>query len=439
MNYVESIDFLHQMPAFSSMGTAAFKPGFERILALLDSMGAPQNAYPIIHIAGTNGKGSTASMVAAIATAAGRKTGLHTSPHLTKLNERMRLDGVPAPDAWLAQQVTTYQELFNKTGPSFFEATVALSLLYFAHQRVNLAVIEVGLGGRLDATNIVRPEIAVITHIGLDHTAILGDTLEAIAREKGGIIKQDTPVVSNVSQEQAHIPLRQLAQSRNAPFHDVGQEVAMLEEVETSEGWRCTIRTPLRTYTDLLLPLPGRHQLENLKTAVRAVEISLPEVVQSEIPVKDGLASVHQLSGLKGRLEYIRKEPGIVLDVGHNSEGLSASLSFLKKKLNQQHGRLYVAFSAKKDKDLSRMLAVLSPLVETLYLVPFDDIRSAPISDLASMGKKAGTHVSCVDTVEDAVNAFLHIANPWDVLLITGSHQIVASYLNTYQLPADDA
>ena len=437
MNYVESVGFLNQLTAFSSFGAAALNPGLERIRALLSSMGNPHNHYPIIHVAGTNGKGSTASMIAAIATAAGRKTGLHTSPHLVHINERMRLNGKPAANDWLAQQVTAYLEAFQKTGPSFFEATVALSLLYFSDQKADLAVVEVGLGGRLDATNIVHPELAIITHIGMDHTDILGDTLDAIAREKGGIVKKDVPTLCNVLQDEARLPILQIAQSKGSPFFDVKQEVELLEGIETSEGWTCSIKTPIRTYRELVLPLPGQHQLENLKTAVRAAEIALPEIVLSETPVVEGLRSLYQLSGLRGRLEFVQKEPSIVLDVGHNSAGMSASLSFLRRRIEKQNGRLFVAFAAKKDKDISQMLAVLSPLVETLFLVPSVDPRSAPMADLVRMGANTGLQLSRVNSVEAAVHAFHHIANPRDILLITGSHQIVASYLKSIQHPAD--
>ena len=190
MNYEECVRFLNKLPAFSSIGAKAYEPGFERILSLMEALGNPHTTFPTIHIAGTNGKGSTASMIAAIATAAGKRTGLHTSPHLLNVNERMRMDGIPAPDEWLAKQVTKYQIVIEKVKPSFFEATVALSLLYFSTMNADLAVIEVGLGGRLDATNIVEPLLAVITNIGYDHTSILGNTLEAIAQEKGGIIKK---------------------------------------------------------------------------------------------------------------------------------------------------------------------------------------------------------------------------------------------------------
>ncbi|MDZ4700969.1 MAG: Mur ligase family protein, partial [Rhodothermales bacterium] len=203
MTIADAEAYLLGLPSFSVAGAVAYAPGLERIAALMAGMGDPHRVLRVAHVAGTNGKGSTSSMLAAIGTSTGRRVGLHTSPHLYRLQERMRIDGVAIPDGRLAGLVGRYVDLFEAVGPSFFEATVALSFLYFAEEGVDLAVVEVGLGGRLDATNIVEPSVCAITTIGLEHTAILGDTLEAIAAEKAGIIKAGVPVVSGVESPDA--------------------------------------------------------------------------------------------------------------------------------------------------------------------------------------------------------------------------------------------
>ena len=231
--------------------------------------------------------------------------------------------------------------------------------------------------------------------------------------------------------------IKGIAEENKAPFHSVADEAVLVKAEDWHSGWKCTIKTPLRTYLDLELPLPGRHQLSNLQTAIRASEIVLPEITQSDIPVSRGLRSLHQLSGLRGRLDIVQKEPGIILDVGHNCEGLSESLAYLKRKFEKQKGRLFVAFSAKKDKDNARMLAALAPVANRVFLIPFDDPRSARVSDLSSLAEAVNLEVSILDSVTHAADAFLHVANPEDFLLITGSHQIVASYLKASQPPED--
>src|SRR5690606_30389522 len=212
MTYADALTVLHALPRFAEAGAAAFRPGLARMRALMEAMDLPHERFASVHVAGTNGKGSTASMTAAMATAAGWRVGLHTSPHLFDVAERLRLDGTPAPHAWIADAVARYRTDFARIEPSFFEATVALSFRYFADEGVDLAVVEVGLGGRLDATNVLTPRACGITTLGLDHTDLLGDTLEAIAREKAGIAKPGVPLLTSAAQPEALAAIRETAE-----------------------------------------------------------------------------------------------------------------------------------------------------------------------------------------------------------------------------------
>ena len=254
------------LPRFADAGAAAYKPGFERMRALLDALGEPQRASRAVHVAGTNGKGSTASLAASVAQAAGLRVGLHTSPHLVSLRERMRVDGEPASEAWLDAAVARLADALDEGGPSFFEATVALSLAYFAERGVDLAVVEVGLGGRLDATNVVEPVVSVVTHVGLDHTELLGETVELIAVEKAGIARPGVPFLHAVEGPAADA-LEVEAARRGAPVEAVRPSC----EVEPIGAGRVRLATPVRDYGEATVGLPGAHQAWNAALAVRAV------------------------------------------------------------------------------------------------------------------------------------------------------------------------
>ncbi len=259
------------LPRFAT-GTDAYKPGLERMAALLDALGRPHDAVPVVHVAGTNGKGSTSSLAASVAQAAGLRVGLHTSPHLLTVRERMRVGGVPASEAWLTGALERWGGALEAVGPSFFEATVALSLLYFAEREVDLAVVEVGLGGRLDGTNVVRPVVSVVTHVGLDHTDLLGDTVEQIAREKAGIARPGVPLVHAVLGPAGRSVAAE-ADRRGAPVEDVRRSCAVA--VASAAPLRMRLETPDADYGEVAVGLPGRHQAWNAALAVRAVEIAL--------------------------------------------------------------------------------------------------------------------------------------------------------------------
>ncbi len=424
----EAARVLLGLPRFTDAGAVAYRPGLERIRALLEAMGQPHTRFPIVHIAGTNGKGSVASMVASIATAAGIRTGLHTSPHLIDVTERMRVDGIPAPEHWLTDNVLALRDRFGQIGPSFFEATVALSLKYFAEQDVELGIVEVGLGGRLDATNIVTPALSVITSVGLDHTDILGETVEEIAREKAGIIKAKVPVVSAVH-EVADTEVRRIAQTLGAPYENVRAACGLVEPVIGLVRSRMTLRTPRDRYDELFVGLPMKHQLWNAALAVRAAE-SYGEVSGISITSKDvrrGLREVHSLSGVSGRFEVLAEKPLVVADVAHNHEGIAALLEHVRE--HGDVGRLIVCMAMMRDKKIDDVAAVLGAARAQVLTVDVASQRALPGLRLGRVLKQHGVRVDNLESVENAFGWFRRNAESNDALLFTGSHLVVAEAL----------
>ena len=416
--------FLLALPRFADQGTAAYRPGLERMEALLEAMGRPHERFQSVHIAGTNGKGSTASFLAALLTAAGYRTGLHTSPHLFNLNERLRIDGRPAPWTWLAEAVARYRNAFERIGPSFFEATVALSFFYFAEQDVDRAVVEVGLGGRLDATNVLRSDLAVITAIGLDHTDLLGTTLAAIAGEKAGIIKPGAPVLTSAAQPEAVRVIRQAADARTSAFHHLGDEVEVLSRLSSLDSSTLSVRTPLRRYDDLVVGLAGVHQQTNALLALRAAEIVLPDAL-SEADVRRGLRDVRDLAGLRGRLDVLSSEPLVILDVAHNPDGLAAALAFIRTRMAPE-GTLHVLLGVMRDKAVPEMARLLAQASAVVTPVPLASNRAMPAHELGTVLAQQGVRVMDSLRVEEHLALFFHHARPTDALLVTGSHLVAA-------------
>lgn len=423
------IDYLLTLPRFTDQGAVALKPGLGRMEALLDAMGRPHERYPSLHVGGTNGKGSTASMIAAIATAAGRRVGLHTSPHLHDLAERMRIDGQPAPHDWLAEAVARYREVFDRVEPSFFEATVALSLLYFAERAVDLAVVEVGLGGRLDATNVLRPALAIVTNVGLDHTDLLGETREEIAREKAGIAKPGIVLLTAAEGESVLAALGAEAEARGAQLVRVQDEVTIRRVDPHPAGLALDLVTPVRAYDRLVVGLAGRHQAWNAALAVRAAERVLGA---GAAQVALGLAEVRKLSGLAGRCELLQRDPTVVADVAHNAEGLDVALACARE---QSLGRLYVLLGVMGDKDLPALTGVLAAAGATVLPVSLLSPRALSQSDLRHLLQRHGLDVIDVADVPDGLRWFRRHAQPSDLLLVTGSHLTVAAARETISPP----
>lgn len=424
VTYAEAEAALLALPRFAVEGRTALRPGLERMRALCAAMGRPERAYPVVHVAGTNGKGSTASMVAAVGTAAGQRIGLHTSPHLFRLTERMRVDGVPAPPEWVADAVGRFRADLEAIRPSFFEATAALSLLYFAERGVDRAVVEVGLGGRLDATNVVEPELALITSIGLDHTDLLGETLVEIAGEKAGIIKPGVPALTSADQPDVVARLRAAAAVQGSVLGVAGEDFSGTVEAVYPDRIVLSVHTAEHMYEAVTVGLPGAHQAENAVLAVAAAEAVYGAA--AEAAIREGLARVRELSGLRGRCEIVSTEPPIVADVAHNAEGLAAALRFAASLHSPGTGRLYVVFGVMRDKPLASLLDRLRVSGATVLPVAASAPRALPVSDLRAALRAQHIPVVGVGSVSEGIRWFRRSAGSQDVLLITGSHLTVA-------------
>ncbi len=410
------------LPRFAT-DTAAYQPGLERMTALLGALGRPHESFSAVHIAGTNGKGSTASLAAAVAGALGLRVGLHTSPHLATLRERMRVDGEPASQAWLEDAVARVGDAIDAVGPSFFEATVALSLLFFAEQNVDLAVVEVGLGGRLDATNVVRPAVSVVTHVGLDHMDLLGETVQEIGREKAGIARPGVPLVHAV-EGPAREAVEAEAVRRGAEPEDVRRTCAV--EVVGTSPLRVRLATPAADLGEVAVGLPGRHQAWNAALAVRAVEVALAPRRPAPDTVRLGLAEVAARSGLRGRGEALAGDPRVVLDVAHNADGWRAALDGIAV---PEGGRLWALVGIMADKDADALADALAGHGARALVVPLDGDRALAPSTLADRLRARGVPGLQVADAGAALDAFAEAAAPDDRMLVTGSHLTVAAVL----------
>jgi dihydrofolate synthase/folylpolyglutamate synthase len=421
------IDELLGLPRFAGREGAAFKPGLGRIRALLGAMDDPQQQFRSAHVAGSHGKGTTSALVAAVGSAAGQRTGLHTSPHLFAVNERMRIDGAPASNDWLAGAVRRHRDLFERVGPSFFEATVALSLLYFAEKQAAAAVVEVGLGGRLDATNILQPAACAVTSVRLEHTSLLGSTLAEVAREKAGIFKKGVPAVVGADvPPEALAALRDIAGETRAPLHRVGEETTLHRVGQDEAGLRLDLQTPLRRYRGLRVPLYGRHQAGNAAAAARFAELFWSDARSSAQPVRDGFAGVRRLAGLRGRFEVLGRRPLVVADVAHHPDALAATLRARADHFPQQQGRLVVAFGLMRDKDAAACAKLLAEAEAEVWPVALESGRALPPDALADVLRERGVARGPAGTAEAHRQRFLAEADPDDVLLVCGSHRVVA-------------
>jgi dihydrofolate synthase / folylpolyglutamate synthase len=418
----DAFTYLFSLPRFADAGALAYKPGLDRMLDLMDAMGTPHTAFPCIHIAGTNGKGTTASALASIFRAAGFRTGLHTSPHLFDVSERMRLDGAPADRRWLEQAIRRFRPVFDQVEPSFFEVTTALSFLYFAEMRVDMAIIETGMGGRLDATNVVVPEASVITSIGLDHTEFLGSNLAAISGEKAGIVKPGVPVIAATGSEEADEVVRRVAGERNASYHPVDREVLIHALGTDAEGLVLDLQTPKRTFARLRADVRGMHHAVNVALAIRAAEVVAPTIPESAL--REGLGNITRLSGFRARLEPVARNPLKVIDVAHNTEGIGAALAYMS---GQIRGRLLVGIGLMKDKDATAIGAALLAHEATIFVIDLEGDRAAEGNALATMWRRQGVAVLGSGPIAAAWAALDRHANQADGILFVGSHQVIAA------------
>lgn len=425
MTYQECLDYLYQqLPMFQRIGNVAFKKSLDNIVALCDALGQPQHQFKSVHVAGTNGKGSSSHMLAAVLQSAGYKTGLYTSPHLKSFTERVRVNGAELPQDYLIRFVEENKTLFEQVKPSFFEMTVALAFKYFADEKVDIAVIEVGLGGRLDSTNIIEPEVSLITNIGFDHQALLGDTLEAIAGEKAGIIKPNTPVVISTKQAEIVHVFEQKANAEQAPLYFATDHVQVTLKGSSLEGQEFDVyRDGSLWLESLQLDLAGVYQQYNLPGVLQA--LVLMQQKGYAIPdkaIREGIAHTKILTGLKGRWQVLSYSPLTICDTGHNVDGIKQILLQLQA-LHPKH--VHMVFGAVNDKDVSTILDLL-PKDYTYYFCQAQIPRALPAAELNQQATIAGLTGQAYATVAEAIAAARLKAQPDEVIFIGGSTFVVA-------------
>lgn len=427
MTYSETIDFLfNQVTSFQQVGAAAYKPGLERVEEFCRLLGNPHNDYHTIHIAGTNGKGSTSHMLASVLQQAGYRVGLFTSPHLKDFRERVRVDGEMISEQEVVGFVERNMPEIKRLGLSFFEITAAMAFEHFALQDVEVAVIETGLGGRLDATNIITPLVSVITNIGLDHTDLLGSTLQAVAAEKAGIIKRGVPVVLGERSEEYNDIFVKRAEELNAPLYFAQQQCRVLEQGVADDMQRFVLQRDRDCAKfDVKLDLMGEYQYNNLITASAALDVldKLTPLTISRRAYLESLQSVSRSTSLAGRWQVLSAEPYMVCDTGHNAHGIKYVAKQLQG-LAERYSKLYCVVGFAKEKSLDEVLPLLP--AEAYYIfTQASSPRALPAVSLAEQAAEFGLKGEVVASVADAIALAQEKATAKDAIFIGGSNFIV--------------
>lgn len=430
MTYQEAVDYLYQSrPPFHLVGSTAYKPGLENTLRLMAHVGNPHEHLRAVHVAGTNGKGSTSHLIAAVLQAAGYKVGLFTSPHLISLTERIRINGQPIPEAEVADFIEQNRAFLDELQPSFFETMTALAFAYFVKEQVDIAVVEVGLGGRLDSTNVLTPLLSVITNIGFDHTEFLGNTLPKIAREKAGIIKPNIPVVIGETHPQ----------TMNV-FLDRARECGILGDgLETTDCriWfadQCGYMRSRRLREAPDCELKGLYQEHNLQTAYVALQVlrnySSLNIKHSTLNIREGFSHVCSLTGLRGRWEILSMKPLIICDTGHNSHGLQYVAKQLKELTNPH---IWIIFGMVNDKDtdvVMRLLPGAASAEKSQYHYIFttpNTQRARTAEEMLALWGKEGL---AINDPKEAIDYALKNADETDAIFIGGSNYLVGEALS---------
>lgn len=409
MTYSEAIEYLYNArPPFHQVGAAAYKPGLENTLRLMAHVGNPHIQLRAIHVAGTNGKGSTSHLIAAALQAAGYKVGLFTSPHLVSLTERIRINGAPIPEIEVADFIEQNKAFLDEIQPSFFETMTALAFAFFVREKVDIAVVEVGLGGRLDSTNVLTPILSVITNIGLDHTEFLGNTLNKIAGEKAGIIKPNIPVVIGESHPQTMNVFL-------AKTQECGSEIYFADQCEYLR------RTRLRVAPEC--ELKGNYQEHNLQTAFVALRaIRIPNAA-----IREGFAHVCAMTGLRGRWETLSENPLIICDTGHNSHGIQYVARQLKELTNPQ---IWIVFGMVNDKDTDVVMRLL-PQGEKYHYI-FTKPNTQRARSAQEMLALWGTEAIAIEDPKEAMTYAEEHAAPEDAIFIGGSNYLVSDAISRF-------
>lgn len=399
MTYQDTLEYLFtRLPMYQRVGKVAYKKDLTNTIALLEVLDNPHTKFKSIHIAGTNGKGTSAHGIAAILQSAGYKTGLYTSPHLKQFTERIRIDGKEVDQEFVIDFVDKLKPHIDRITPSFFEITVAMAFTYFAEEKVDIAVIETGLGGRLDSTNVIIPEACLITNIGYDHMDLLGDTLDKIAFEKAGIIKNGVPVV-------------------------IGEATSLTRPVFENKAKDVQADITYAKSTDWLPgnPLIPNYLIKNVPGIKTLIQILIDKGWHiEERHIEDGLAHMNELTGLKGRFQVLSQEPLIIADVSHNLDGLRILFEQIR---SVNSGKLHLIFGTVKEKELGPIFELFpsGELYWTQSMVP----RALPVEDLNNLARQHGLLGTCFTNVNEAIHSALSAASKEDLILITGSTFII--------------
>ena len=418
MTYQETLDFMFsQLPMYHRIGAAAYKADIQPTIDMMAALGNPERMFKSIHVAGTNGKGSVSHFLASILQEAGYKVGLYTSPHLVDFRERIRINGDMIPEDEVVNFVATHYQLLTIHSLSFFEMTVGMAFDYFAREQVDIAVIEVGMGGRLDSTNVIQPLLSIITNIGLDHTQFLGDTLEKIAAEKAGIIKDNVPVVIGETQPETVPVFLRVAKEHNAPITFADQHYVVDD---------------ISRYTN---ELTGEYQKKNIATVLEAVEVlkNTLHFPLSALHLQRGLARVVTNTHLHGRWQKIGDKPLTICETAHNEPGIRAMLQGVA---NTPHHNLHIVYGCVNDKDFRHILSYLNASLTThhsslnWYFSQPSVPRRLPVDDLVKAASSIGIDCNGYNDVKQAIAAARIAASPDDLVLVTGSIFLVADALS---------
>ncbi|MDP2208091.1 MAG: folylpolyglutamate synthase/dihydrofolate synthase family protein [Bacteroidota bacterium] len=405
------------------------KFGLENIKKLCESLENPHQDYPTIHIAGTNGKGSTSAMIASVLTASGYKTGLYTSPHLLKFNERIRIDGKPISNKELVSYTKMVRDEVKKTSATFFETTTAIAFKYFSDQKIDIAVIETGLGGRLDATNIITPLISIITNIGLEHTEYLGSTTSKIAREKAGIIKPFVPCLTAVRDEDAFGVIQSVARKSKSTLKHIDDNTKLVFVKNDLQAQYVDIKVGNTKLNNLKITMPGKFQKDNIRLSILAVTFLREEFSYkiTDQSIRCGFADVKKFSGLRGRFDLLSNNPLIIGDVAHNTQ------AFINLKATLFRLGIYkviVVFGLMKDKDLNTIVQEIGDFARIVITCsPITD-RAIPSGRIASKFKSS--NIPCIDgkTPKNSLKIAKNYANSKEIILITGSHYVLGEAMS---------
>jgi len=426
MNYQQTLDYMYsQLPMFQRIGSAAYKDNLDNTIAICKLLNNPENKFKSIHVAGTNGKGSTSHMLASILQSAGYRVGLYTSPHLKDFRERIKINGELIPENYVIDFVSTYKNDFEKIQPSFFEMTVGLAFDYFANSTIDIAVIEVGLGGRLDSTNVITPELSIITNISFDHTALLGNTLEKIAIEKAGIIKKDIPVVIGETHAETKSIFETKAKDSPISFSDQLFVAKNIHQVSNTDFFleMDVFKNEAMYLEKLQSELLGQYQQKNIPTVLTAIELLATKgFTITEQHIREGIKTVIKQTGLLGRWQILSTTPLTIADTGHNEAGIKEVLNQIQLTPHQQ---LHFVIGMVNDKDITTILKML-PKNAIYYFCKAAIPRALPEIELAAQANSIGLNGKIFNSVKEALTAAQKAAKQNDLVFVGGSTFTVA-------------